>query len=198
MLAPYAESSATVEVKRALITSAQALQEVAADVAFVDAIAQIITTIEASYINCGKLLLCGNGGSMADALHIAAEFVGRFRRMRQPYAAIVLGADPARLTAIGNDYGFEQVFFRELQAIGRKGDCLLALSTSGNSKNVIAAVELANLMGLQTAAITGGGELGKCAQVAAIVNAPSVALVQEVTMATAHAICAAVEARLEN
>src|SRR3990172_11569134 len=105
----------------------------------------------------GKILACGNGGSAADSQHFAAELINRFERERPPLAAIALTTDSSNLTSIANDYGYEQVFEKQLRALGRKGDVLLAISTSGNSASVLAAVRAARELGLRVVALTGGG-----------------------------------------
>lgn len=105
----------------------------------------------------GKILLCGNGGSAADAQHIAAELVGRFSHARRGLPAIALTTDSSALTAIGNDFGFEQVFARQVEALAREGDVLIGISTSGNSRNVIEAVKVARNMGVTTIGLLGGG-----------------------------------------
>ena len=130
--------------------SQQAVERAAADGAFVAAIVAIADRIAAALKNGGKVLLAGNGGSASDAQHIAAELVGRLVDDRAPLAAIALTTDTSALTAIGNDYGFEQVFARQLRALGRKGDVFVALSTSGRSPNVIAALQAARELGLVT------------------------------------------------
>src|SRR6059058_4010889 len=107
--------------------------------------------------NGDKVLTCGNGGSAADAQHFAAELVGRYRRERPGWSAIALTVDPSVLTSLCNDYGFEQVFARQVQALGRPGDILVAISTSGRSKNVLAAVEVANALQMSSVGLTGEG-----------------------------------------
>src|SRR5881227_331102 len=107
--------------------------------------------------NGGKVLTCGNGGSAADAQHFAAELVGRYRRERPGWSAIALTVDPSVLTSLCNDYGFEQIFARQVQALGRPGDILVAFSTSGRSKNVLAAVEVANALQMSSVGLTGEG-----------------------------------------
>ena len=113
--------------------------------------------------NGGRILVCGNGGSAADAQHIAAELSGRFKKERIALAGIALTTDTSALTAIGNDYGYEYVFSRQLEAIGRKGDILIAISTSGNSKNVLNSMKSAKKLGIKTITLTGktGGEMAK-------------------------------------
>src|SRR5262245_22734636 len=121
----------------------------------------------------GTLLIFGNGGSAADAQHVAAEFVGRFQRERRPLAAIALTTDTSVLTAIGNDYSFDNVFTRQIEALGKNGDVAFGISTSGGSTNVAAALELARTRGLQTIALTGndGGTVGRVAAIH--INVPS-------------------------
>jgi D-sedoheptulose 7-phosphate isomerase len=143
----------------------------------------------------GKLLLFGNGGSAADAQHVAAEFVGRFQRERAAMAAIALTTDTSVLTSIGNDYAYDRVFVRQVEALGRPGDVAFGISTSGSSPNVVAALEAAAKLGLVTIALT-GGDGGLVGRVAAIhVNVPSkaTARVQEVHRTLLHVICDLVE-----
>lgn len=145
----------------------------------------------------GKLLLCGNGGSAADAQHIAGELVSVLSKdfPRQALAAIALTANPSILTAIANDFGFGGVFERQVEALGRAGDVLLAISTSGNSENVVRALEAARARGMQTIAMTGsaGGKAAELAQVAIRVPSSNVQQVQEVHMSIGHILCAVVE-----
>ncbi len=138
-----------------------------------------------------KILLCGNGGSAADAQHIAAEFVGRFRRERRPLPAIALTTDTSILTALGNDYGFEQIFVRQVAALGQPGDILLGLSTSGTSRNVLAAVETARAQGVYTIALTGKfpSSLSNRADLSLAVPSKDTPLVQQAHIAILHTIC---------
>jgi D-sedoheptulose 7-phosphate isomerase len=121
-----------------------------------DTIERIIALITDTLRHGGKILTCGNGGSAAEALHLAEEMMGRFRRNRAPLAAICLSADPTAMTCIANDYGYEEVFARQLEGLGRKGDVLVALTTSGESPNVIRALERARQLGLTTIGMLGG------------------------------------------
>ena len=116
--------------------------------------------------NGGKLLTCGNGGSMSDAMHFAEELTGRFRENRKGMAAVAM-SDPTHITCVGNDFGFDYIFSRYLEAVGNRGDVLLAISTSGNSANVLNAIKVAQEMGVKVVALTGksGGEIGKLADV---------------------------------
>jgi glycosyltransferase involved in cell wall biosynthesis/phosphoheptose isomerase len=143
----------------------------------------------------GRLLAAGNGGSAAEAQHLTAELVGRFQSERQPLSALPLHADSSSLTAIGNDYGAEQAFSRQVEAHGRIGDFLVAFSTSGRSENVLRAVETANALGLITWAVTGPGPnpLTEVADEALAIDAPSGATVQELHLVAVHILCAAVD-----
>ncbi|HNV02780.1 MAG TPA: SIS domain-containing protein [Vicinamibacterales bacterium] len=143
----------------------------------------------------GKVLACGNGGSAADAQHFAAELVGRFERDRPAIAALALTTDTSILTAIGNDFAFEDVFARQVDALGAPGDVLLGISTSGGSRNVRAAFASAKSRGLVTVALTGrdGGAVGAAADIHVNVPSASTARVQEVHRTLLHAICELVE-----
>lgn len=145
-----------------------------------------------------QILLCGNGGSAADAQHLAAEFVNRFLFDRPALAAIALTTDTSILTAIGNDSDFSQVFARQLEALGRAGDVLYAISTSGNSANVIRAVEAAHKRGIETVAFTGGdgGGLAPICDLALIIPSRSTPRIQEAHMTLGHIICQIVEEEL--
>ncbi len=151
--------------------------------------------IAESFRGGGKLLLFGNGGSAADAQHVAAEFVGRFQRERAALAAIALTADTSVLSSIGNDYAFERVFARQVEALGRQGDVAFGISTSGRSPNVLAGLTTARERGLKTLALTGGdgGAIGKAADTHLNVASDSTARVQEVHRTLLHAICDLVE-----
>ena len=151
--------------------------------------------IAESFRGGGKLLLFGNGGSAADAQHVAAEFVGRFQRERAALAAIALTADTSVLSSIGNDYAFERVFARQVEALGRQGDVAFGISTSGRSPNVLAGLTTARERGLKTLALTGGdgGAIGKAAYTHVNVASDSTARVQEVHRTLLHVICDLVE-----
>lgn len=154
--------------------------------------------VTATFRAGGKLLLCGNGGSAADCQHLAAEFVGRFEQEGQPLPAVALTVDTSSLTALGNDYGFERIFARQLEALGHAGDLLLALSTSGASPNVIAAVESARNSGMRTIALTGedGGPVAALSDLALRVPSTRTARIQEAHITIGHAICEVVETEL--
>lgn len=142
-----------------------------------------------------KVLLCGNGGSAADAQHLSTELMGRFLRDRRPLPSIALTVDTSALTAIGNDYGFEQVFSRQVRGIGAMGDALVGISTSGASRNVIAAFEAAAELGMATVALVGGdgGRLAELADVAVRAPATATPRIQELHIAIGHTICELLE-----
>jgi D-sedoheptulose 7-phosphate isomerase len=146
-----------------------------------------------------KLLIYGNGGSAADAQHIAAEWIGRFQRERHPLPAIALTSDTSVLTAIGNDYGFDQIFARQIRALGQKGDIAIAISTSGNSPNVISATDAAHETGLITIGLTGGDGGDLASKVDYHLNVPHQlsARVQEVHIMVGHILCELVEKSLK-
>ena len=170
-----------------------------------EALAKPIAEAVAALMGCitagGKVLACGNGGSASDAQHFAAEFVGRFERERPGLAAISLTTDTSILTAVGNDYDFTQVFAKQVQALGSPGDVLLALSTSGNSANVLAAVDAARARDMTVIALTGrgGGKLrDKLADTDVHICVPHerTARIQEVHILAIHCLCDAVDLQL--
>jgi D-sedoheptulose 7-phosphate isomerase len=152
---------------------------------------QTVADILASCITSGhKILIFGNGGSAADAQHIAAEFVNRFQIERPPLAALALTTDTSIITSIGNDYHFDDIFLKQILAIGRKDDIAIGISTSGNSKNVIKAVRAARDIGIITIGLTGrGGELAKCADHVFSVKSDITARVQEAHAILGHILC---------
>jgi D-sedoheptulose 7-phosphate isomerase len=168
-------------------------QDSAALLAVVDAMGRALAT-------GGRVIVCGNGGSAADSQHFAAELVGRFTKERRALAAVALTTDTSVLTAIGNDYGFERVFARQVEAIGRPGDVLVGISTSGRSKNVLAAMAAARERQMVTVALTGGdgGAIGAAADFHLNVPSPSAARAQEVHRTILHVICELVEAGLSH
>jgi D-sedoheptulose 7-phosphate isomerase len=172
----------TVERSRALLQPAAALAEAA------------ISVLRAG----GKLLLCGNGGSAADSQHIATELTIRFERDRRALAAIALTTDTSALTAAGNDFGFERIFSRQIEALARPGDLLIAFTTSGESPNIVAALIAAKEMGVRTACFTGrhGGRISreKLAEHCLIVPSDKTNRVQEVHILLGHLVCAAIDA----
>ncbi|HEY1057135.1 MAG TPA: phosphoheptose isomerase [Limnobacter sp.] len=157
-------------------------------------IATAVEAMVATLTNGGKILACGNGGSAGDCQHFAAELVGRFERERPGLAAIALTTDSSALTAIGNDYSFNEVFSKQVQAIGQPGDILLAISTSGNSKNVLLAIEAAHQREMTVIALTGkgGGLMTQALQgddIHLCVPHQRTARIQEVHLLTIHCLC---------
>lgn len=146
-----------------------------------------------------KILLCGNGGSAADSQHLAAEFTGRFVKDRKPLAAVALSTDTSALTSIANDFGFDEVFSRQVTALGRPGDCLLAISTSGNSRNVMRAAEAARAAGIHTIGLLGrdGGKLLPLCDMPIVVPSATTARIQEAHIFIGHSLCAMVEEALD-
>ena len=178
--------------------SQQAVERASADEKFVAATVAIAERIAAALKNGGKVLLAGNGGSAADAQHIAAEFVGRFIDDRAPLAAIALTTDTSALTSIGNDYGFDKVFERQVRALGRKGDVFIGISTSGRSPNVVAALQAARELGLTTVGFTKDTQAAMHAlcDLTLAVPAEETALIQQIHITAGHAICHLVEHEL--
>ena len=178
-----------------LAASIEALQAFAADDAALDTLERMAGVTADAIAAGGKLLIAGNGGSAADAQHLAAEFVVRLVDDRAPLPAIALTTDSSILTACGNDYGFDQVFARQVRALGRRGDVFLGISTSGNSPNVLAALEAAREGGLHTLGWTGEGGGRMAAYCDLLLAAPvrSTAIVQQLHITMAHVFCAKVE-----
>jgi D-sedoheptulose 7-phosphate isomerase len=160
-----------------------------------DVIKYCVTTIS----DGGKILLCGNGGSASDCQHIAAELTGRFLKERRPLPAIALTTDTSALTAIANDYGYAQVFSRQLEALANKGDTLIAISTSGNSENVIGAVNLAKTQALRVIGLLGrdGGRLKELCDISIVVPSDSTPRIQEAHILIGHTICEGIETALD-
>ena len=181
-----------------LTLSREALDRAAQDSGLIDVAHQIAEIIASALRGGNKLLIAGNGGSAADAQHIAAEIVGRYKKDRPAYAAIALTTDTSALTAIGNDYGFEQVFARQIEGLGRRGDILLAISTSGRSPNILAALKAAQQQGLVTVGFTGNKGAGLATSCDLLLVAPSddTAVIQQIHMALAHGICDVIEQTL--
>ncbi len=164
-------------------------------------IAAGIETLTNTLINGGKILACGNGGSAADSQHFAAELVGRFEAERQELAAIALTTDSSILTAIANDYSFSQIFAKQVRALGHAGDTLLAISTSGNSANVIEAIRAAHEADMRVVALTGkgGGDIGEMLKdddIHLCVPADRTARIQEIHLLVIHCLCDGIDALL--
>ena len=161
-------------------------------------IEDITNTIFNAFKSDNKLLLCGNGGSAADAQHIAAELSGRFEIDRKPLNAEALHVNSSFVTAVANDYGYEEIYSRMVEAIGKNGDILLALSTSGNSKNIIRAIEKANSLGLITIGFSGndGGAMQNLCKYNLIIPSENTARIQEAHILVGHIICKLIEQKI--
>jgi D-sedoheptulose 7-phosphate isomerase len=183
------------QVRAALLEGVALRQEMTAQSA---AIARAGALIAEALRAGGKLLLCGNGGSAADAQHIAAELTGRFQLNRPALAAIALTTDTSALTAIANDFGYDVIFSRQVEALGRKGDVLLAISTSGNSPNVVLAADKARAQGMAVIGMTGpsGGKLADRADINLASPGRTTDRIQELHITVGHILCALVESAL--
>ncbi|XUM22154.1 D-sedoheptulose 7-phosphate isomerase [Bradyrhizobium oligotrophicum S58] len=181
-----------------LARSRAAMERAADDAAMLASAGRIAATIIAALRGGHKLLIVGNGGSAADAQHIAAEIVGRYRQERPAYAAIALTTDTSALTAIGNDYGFDHVFARQVEGLGMSGDVLLAISTSGRSPSILNALRKARERGLSTVGLTGakGLAMGELCDELLVAPSDDTPLIQQIHLATAHGICEVIEAAL--
>jgi D-sedoheptulose 7-phosphate isomerase len=197
MSARHAESADLLAAVRAAIEESVAVKRAALELCETSIARAAEVAIE-TFRNGGKLLAFGNGGSAADAQHLAAELAGRYGRERPGLPALALCANTSDITAIGNDYGFERIFARLIEAHGRAGDVAVAISTSGSSPNVLAAVETARECGLRTIGLTGkgGGKLAGMVDVPIAVPSDSTPRIQETHITVVHLICELVDAEL--
>ncbi len=181
-----------------LADSAAAMQALAADASFRNVLVAMAEATTASLRAGGKLLIAGNGGSAADAQHIAGELVGRLMYDRAPLAAVALTADASVLTATANDYGYDAIFERQVLGLGRRGDVFLGISTSGNSGNVVRALGAARAHGIATLGFTGagGGRMRDFCDLLFAAPSPKTAVVQQLHITAAHIFCALVEEAL--
>jgi D-sedoheptulose 7-phosphate isomerase len=188
-------SGGLLEAQAHLASLTEALAELERELPRLESWGRHLATV---LINGGRLLAAGNGGSAAQAEHLAAELLGRYREDRRPLAALALTAEGAAITAIGNDYAFEEIFARQVTAYGRPGDVLIALSTSGRSPDVLAAVAAAHAAGVTVWALTGPlpNPLADTSDDALAVPAPTVANVQEVHQVAIHLLCGALDRAL--
>lgn len=183
-------------VRKNIEETAEALRNFASTSS--EAVSQAANAIARCLESGGKVLICGNGGSASQAQHFAAELVGRFELERRPMAAIALTTDSSILTSVGNDYGFDEVFSRQVAALGRKGDALVGISTSGRSGNVVKALQAARELGMVTVGLTGRGGGDMAQRLDYIVDIPSgnTYRIQELHLAVIHQICRIVEESL--
>jgi len=188
----------TTAVIEYLQQSCAVLQAAIKDAHFVDTVAAITDSVTNALAAGGKVLLAGNGGSAADAQHIAAELVIRYKADRSPIAALALTTDSSALTACGNDLGFEAIFARQIEAVGRANDVAVGISTSGNSPNVLKGLRQAKAMGLKTVGLTGagGGQMPSLCDALIAVPSAVTARIQEMHITIGHVLCKALEQRL--
>jgi D-sedoheptulose 7-phosphate isomerase len=185
-------------IKKSLLESAELKKVVAETLA--DKILEAARLVRSGLAQGGKLLLMGNGGSAADAQHLAAELVGRYKRERKALSAIALTVDTSALTCLGNDYGFDSVFERQVEALARPGDVVIGISTSGNSENVVRGIRKANAIGAATIGFLGndGGKLRGLVRLAIVVPSKDTARIQESHITIGHIICEIVEQEMMN
>ncbi len=186
-----------IDIKGAILASIEVKKAVANDTVLVEKIRYLAKACTDALANSKKIILAGNGGSFADAQHIAAEFVSRYMMDRDSLPAIALGCNNSAISAIGNDYGYENVFARELSAIGNEGDVFIAISTSGNSQNILKAIEVAKEKKLALYGLTGGSG-GRMVDMCECIVVPSIhtGRIQECHIMIGHIICAIVEETL--
>ncbi len=185
--------------KEAVSSHTSVIQLLAADASVSLAVSAIGRTAAQTLKNGGKIMLCGNGGSAADCQHIAAELVGRFGKDRPSLAAIALTVDTSAITAIGNDYDFGAIYARQIEGLGKPGDLLIGITTSGNSPNVVQAILKAKLMDIKTAGLTGSNlesKLAASADVCVHVPSSDTPRIQEAHILIGHIICAQIEKEL--
>lgn len=192
-----AERRFVLEARRQLLAASELARTVGESMG--ESVGELAALVLRTLRGGGKLLLCGNGGSAADAQHIAAEYVVRFKRARQPMSALALTTDTSVLTAGANDFGFDAVFDRQVRALGRPGDLLLLHSTSGESENVILAARAARELGIATAALLarGGGRLQSEVDLAIVIPTDETSRAQEIHLLVEHIVCDLVEETLE-
>ncbi|MAT79138.1 MAG: phosphoheptose isomerase [Flavobacteriales bacterium] len=187
------------KIEKYLESSIKPLQEILNSDAYKNIIDEIVELCNDSINNGGKIMFIGNGGSAADAQHLATELVSRYEVERGPIPALALTVDTSCLTAISNDYNYDDVFTRQIEALGKEGDILFAISTSGNSKNVINAVNLANKIGIKTISLTGKyGDLKELSYLSFSVPSSRTPIIQQVHITIGHIICGQLEDKITN
>jgi D-sedoheptulose 7-phosphate isomerase len=190
--------TASASIVEYLVQSRNAVQATIEDPAFVTTIERIVDCFYRALTAGCKVLLAGNGGSAGDAQHLAGEFLSRLNYDRDPLAAVALTTDSSVLTAIGNDYGYERVFERQILGLGRPGDVFVGISTSGRSPNILRAIEAARRKGLTVVGFTGrmGGEMASCCDLCLCAPADTTPLIQQIHITAGHVVCGLVEERL--
>lgn len=185
-------------MKQYITESIQIRNDCLEDKSFLQTLEQIISSVEKSLLSGNKILIAGNGGSAADAQHFSAEIVGRYKKERKGYPAIALTTDTSVITAWGNDYSFDTIFSRQIEALGNSGDIFIGISTSGNSKNVIEAVKMAKNKGIKTICLLGnnGGNLKNICDQSLIVPSENTPRVQEMHIQSIHIICEELDKKL--
>lgn len=185
-------------IKQQVSKSIDTKSKVLNDAVLLENLHQVVLKCLTIYANGKKTLLAGNGGSAADAQHIAAELVGRYKLNRPSIASLALTTDSSNLTAIANDFGYEEVFSRQLEGMGQSGDLFIGISTSGNSKNIIKAFEKAKEKNIFTVALTGrdGGKMAKIADISLIVPSHDTARIQESHILLGHILCDLIEQKI--
>jgi D-sedoheptulose 7-phosphate isomerase len=186
------------EIRISLLATRQVMEDMLADSALQQQLVKAVDCCVNALKSGGKLMFVGNGGSAAEAQHLSAEMVGRFLQERQPLPSIALTTDTSAVTAIGNDYGYEHVFSRQVQALGRRGDVLIAMSTSGRSKNIVLAMQAARSAGISTIGLTGihPRDMGEFADVSLKVPSSHTPQIQEGHLVLGHLLCGMVEKQL--
>lgn len=186
------------EIRISLMATRQVMEDMLADSMLQQQLVKAVDCCVNALKSGGKLMFVGNGGSAAEAQHFSAEMVGRFLQERQPLPSIALTTDTSAVTAIGNDYGYEHVFSRQVQALGRKGDVLIARSTSGRSKNIVMAMQAARSAGISTIGLTGihPRDMGELADVSLKVPSSHTPQIQEGHLVLGHLLCGMVEKQL--
>jgi D-sedoheptulose 7-phosphate isomerase len=185
-------------MKASFLSLQEALNNCLCDINFVNSVQKSIDLVKTTIEKRATILVIGNGGSASEAQHLVGELVGRFKMERRGYPAISLSSDITSITAIANDYGYEQIFSRQIEALGQKKDLLITLSTSGNSKNCINAIKVAKQNGICTIALLGknGGEMKGLADIEIIVPSNDTARIQEIHLLIIHTWCEHVEASI--
>ena len=186
------------EIRISLMATRQVVEDMLADSGLQQQLVKAVDCCVSALKSGGKLMFVGNGGSAAEAQHFSAEMVGRFLQERKPLPSIALTTDTSAVTAIGNDYGYEHVFSRQVQALGRKGDVLIAMSTSGRSKNIVMAMQTARSAGISTIGLTGihPRDMGELADVSLKVPSSHTPQIQEGHLVLGHLLCGMVEKQL--